>query len=313
MEKNEAKALQFEAVFLLSAARRGQLEKVQEMIEIAGYPVNIDGDEGYTALHLAVLKGHVQMASYLIEKGANALSKNAHEETPWQTAVKLGDKEMKDALMGKQLVSGECPVCLEEGRPLYAWPCGHQLCLTCAQGWLLAKLKENEPFCCSAPKCSESEPTWRDAAMLLKREHQRQHDQQSLERHLRTRKDFHSCVACNSGGWLDKDKETDDCTVVSCSNCLESWCRLCRLPPHTTMSCSEWRKVYDATEAASFKWKQDNCRSCPQCRSPIVRDGGCSHMVCRKCQFQFCWICLGKYQSGRYTTENNGSCPCVRQ
>jgi len=76
------------------------------------------------------------------------------------------------------------------------------------------------------------------------------------------------------------------------------------------MTCEEWKKVYDRELAMTIKWKEQNCRKCPECKTFINRDGGCSHMVCRLCKYQFCWICLGKYQPGKYTMDNNGTCPC---
>jgi len=207
----------FEAVFLLSAARRGQLDKVQDMIEMAGYPVDIEGDERFTALHLAVLKQHVAVVRYLVARGANIFSKNAAEQTPWQLAVANGDAELKDALMGRQLALGECAVCLEEARPLYRWPCAHQLCLTCATAWLQSKIKENSPFCCTAPQCRDQPPTWEDAAMLLRRDDVRRFDAQELQRFLYSRKDFMFCIACNAGGWI----ENEDCQIISCAHCNE--------------------------------------------------------------------------------------------
>ena len=34
---------------------------------------------------------------------------------------------------------------------------------------------------------------------------------------------------------------------------------------------------------------------CPKCGVLIQKNGGCKHMVCGKCHFEFCWLCLGAY------------------
>jgi hypothetical protein len=34
---------------------------------------------------------------------------------------------------------------------------------------------------------------------------------------------------------------------------------------------------------------------CPQCDMKIYKIDGCDHMVCQKCKFEFCWLCLGHY------------------
>ena len=32
-------------------------------------------------------------------------------------------------------------------------------------------------------------------------------------------------------------------------------------------------------------------KPCPKCRIPTERDGGCMHMECSRCNFQWCWLC----------------------
>ena len=41
------------------------------------------------------------------------------------------------------------------------------------------------------------------------------------------------------------------------------------------------------------KWKlsQDG-KNCPKCNMVIVKNEGCNHMTCLKCQHEFCWYCL---------------------
>jgi len=34
---------------------------------------------------------------------------------------------------------------------------------------------------------------------------------------------------------------------------------------------------------------------CPSCGIPMRKAGGCNHMTCRKCGYEFCWICKFKY------------------
>ena len=39
----------------------------------------------------------------------------------------------------------------------------------------------------------------------------------------------------------------------------------------------------------------------PKCGMVIWKDGGWDHMVCQKCKFEFCWLCLGHYPGYRHT------------
>ena len=45
-------------------------------------------------------------------------------------------------------------------------------------------------------------------------------------------------------------------------------------------------------EMATRQWKTINTRPCPNCASPIMKDGGCNHVKCTKCRNEFCWACM---------------------
>lgn len=61
-----------------------------------------------------------------------------------------------------------------------------------------------------------------------------------------------------------------------------------------------------------YEWKDQYCsfwltlrpvhldhtyeQECPKCHATIEKDGGCNHMVCKRCRFDFCWVCLGPWE-----------------
>eukprot|EP00553_Chaetoceros_curvisetus_P004583 CAMPEP_0204618916 /NCGR_PEP_ID=MMETSP0717-20131115/5421_1 /ASSEMBLY_ACC=CAM_ASM_000666 /TAXON_ID=230516 /ORGANISM="Chaetoceros curvisetus" /LENGTH=398 /DNA_ID=CAMNT_0051632775 /DNA_START=218 /DNA_END=1414 /DNA_ORIENTATION=+ len=45
----------------------------------------------------------------------------------------------------------------------------------------------------------------------------------------------------------------------------------------------------------SAKWVLGYTKKCPKCKWRIQKNQGCSHMRCRQCGHEFCWICLQDY------------------
>jgi len=72
------------------------------------------------------------------------------------------------------------------------------------------------------------------------------------------------------------------------------------------------KKCADDSETAN--WIKSNTKECPKCQSTIEKNGGCNHMTCKKCKYEFCWVCMGNwtehgnswYSCNRYE-EKDGS------
>lgn len=68
------------------------------------------------------------------------------------------------------------------------------------------------------------------------------------------------------------------CTYHYCAYCFEAW--------HGNGRCKE------ENDAKLDKWAHShNVRYCPSCHIRIEKDGGCSHMTCSNCSYDFCWAC----------------------
>uniref|UniRef100_A0A1I7T1J0 RBR-type E3 ubiquitin transferase n=1 Tax=Caenorhabditis tropicalis TaxID=1561998 RepID=A0A1I7T1J0_9PELO len=92
--------------------------------------------------------------------------------------------------------------------------------------------------------------------------------------------------------------KSDSFDTVEC-RCGLLFCFRCRLDPHAPATCIQvrnWEKRDDfgvTADEKSFGWIIRNTKECPKCMSPIEKQGGCDHMRCRKCYYEFCWHCGG--------------------
>jgi len=71
---------------------------------------------------------------------------------------------------------------------------------------------------------------------------------------------------------------------VECKRCDKSFCARCSKPYHVLTSCKD----------VSFKiWSTfKNVKRCPRCDFYIEKNGGCQHMSCGQCSYNFCWSCM---------------------
>jgi ariadne-1 len=73
----------------------------------------------------------------------------------------------------------------------------------------------------------------------------------------------------------------------------------------------EWlQKASDESE--NVTWMLANTKKCPECRSPIEKNGGCMHMTCKKnsggCGYEFCWLCRGPWTEHGSATGGYYNC-----
>lgn len=70
---------------------------------------------------------------------------------------------------------------------------------------------------------------------------------------------------------------------------------------HLGLTCEKYgnlRKDVDSgqmdAEFKSLLWVKRSTEDCPKRKFPIIKNGGCDHIMwCKKCEYYFCWICKG--------------------
>lgn len=86
----------------------------------------------------------------------------------------------------------------------------------------------------------------------------------------------------------------DNITDVRC-DCGYLTCLSCGVEGHFPVSCTDidrWRDlVADMTDGASLRLMTDNYKKCPKCGVYTQKNGGCKHMTCAACKYQYCFNC----------------------
>jgi hypothetical protein len=107
--------------------------------------------------------------------------------------------------------------------------------------------------------------------------------------------------------------QCDQCSYVFCSKCHQqhssyrySFCLL------STNKQKNKNDPYGQAELQKWKRSKGNggkCKKCPRCRNSIEKNGGCNHMTCTLCGYEFCWCCKSKYTNTSGCTSR--FCPLI--
>lgn len=86
--------------------------------------------------------------------------------------------------------------------------------------------------------------------------------------------------------------------LVRCGK-KHQFCFSCGEISHSPCPCKvvfKWKQKCE-DDSETLHWIQSNTKDCPKCHTIIEKNGGCNHMTCRSCHYQFCWVCLGDWAS----------------
>ncbi|KAI8927296.1 hypothetical protein BC831DRAFT_398800 [Entophlyctis helioformis] len=197
-----------------------------------------------------------------------------------------------------------CDICCNDapGLPTLALSCHHRFCLDCYSMYLAQKITEegeSRHIRCPASGCqiivdektvemSVSPATYKKYGDLLMRTYV--DDSQFIR----------WCPAPNCEYAVEckvRQQQLKEIVPTVTCKCGHVFCFGCGLPNHQPCICSLvklWlKKCEDDSETAN--WISANTKECSKCNSTIEKNGGCNHMTCRKCKYEFCWVCMGPW------------------
>lgn len=175
-----------------------------------------------------------------------------------------------------------CTVCYSSSFQIHL-PCGCSFCPNCVSDWIVSKASElsyNGKVPCMT--ClNEFEPL---AIMPVFSAHQQDEiNQQLFSRYLSLNADIRTCPkqGCKFSGVLDAKSNCQ--TPLVCDDCGTQW---------TDAGASAAKRcVFGFLPDWSETWKLFFAQRCPGCGIWINKNGGCNHMTCQKCKYEFCWVC----------------------
>lgn len=215
-----------------------------------------------------------------------------------------------------------CSVCCEnyEITEVYSLSCDHKFCLNCYYEYARENIHNGRIIRCIDVECNLSIPH-ADLEMLLQSRNGK-HDLKDFTLEMTK----NHLLAAAAKVYIESHKlkwkwcPAPDCTnltelvsrkvpkteigngedvdilnvpIVTCPESHE-FCYDCQYENHLPCPCwivKLWvKKCQDDSETAN--WIQANTQGCPKCGSLIEKNGGCNHMTCSKCRYEFCWICL---------------------
>jgi len=201
-------------------------------------------------------------------------------------------------------IDGTCSICMEDTKLIPLGRCHHAFCKSCLTSWFRTSSNGVARPQCPHSGCNVPVSIY-DIRVVLGPSEADRVDQLLLQRSLAEMPDFRWCPRCSGGGFFQ-----GVCHSAVCLSCGYRFCTECQQEAHDGMTCQEKCALIVGDKVGTAHWMSVNTKPCPACHVPICKNGGCSHMHCTRCGYEFCWFCLGKYQ-GVYTFDQR--CPCPKR
>ena len=229
---------------------------------------------------------------------------------------------------GAEAAAATCPICFDSvphALSLSGGQCEHTYCGTCLQGFVLEKLgshqvTDDEMHC---PECSKPSDTATVKGLLVQLPAADDDAVSPLVKwqRLRALRADTSAVACP--GCCAVCLPPESASKTSSAFCLgrqpkestEWQCAECQLifcgrhgTAHPGQNCHE----FELEQARALKLNEDYLgsaavHSCPSCANPIEKNGGCMHMTCSQCHYEFCWCCRYSWKLHTDVNQTNGA------
>lgn len=192
----------------------------------------------------------------------------------------------------------ECDICSMSklGKQMLALPCNHYFCNSCWRTHIETQMNSGNLFiCCMNPQCKCPILITDIFSVCGKKIAQKYEERLSaLSASLSYQVKRCSNPKCQL---LIKSSQITKGKSVKCS-CGYRTCFECGKMAHEPLGCShvqEWLDKLEDLQANAVIIS--STKQCPKCKSRIEKNGGCIHMHCANCQYDFCWNCGRQWET----------------
>ncbi|KAM9976232.1 hypothetical protein ACTFIR_010073 [Dictyostelium discoideum] len=226
----------------------------------------------------------------------------------------------------------ECSICYCEYSPkdemMIELICGHRFCKDCMNNYFKISIQDGNgamnQIKCPQTQCLNNcidEVTIE--TILIENNGKKDNNQIYLNNFIKdviySRPNTFKCpeLNCNRLLLLDRDNSNNRNNRINNINnnyCYYSpyvqcndnhmFCLYCKQPGlHWPLACNKSVNLHN--ELLNYSWIINNTTICKRCKYPIEKNGGCNHVTCSRCYFQFCYVCGEDYFKHSKTTVTN--------
>lgn len=195
----------------------------------------------------------------------------------------------------------ECPVCMCVCTPSQCavLVCGHVFCCRCWCAYFSVQVKQgvSSGLQCMAQECDLLVPEDFVLRLLTDSSLRQRYHHFAFSDCVRSHPQLRFCTGSNCSYIL----RAPECRAkrVVCTSCKSSFCFKCGSDYHAPTDCTTFQLwlAKNVDEGESMNYILANTKNCPKCNICIEKDGGCNHMKCFSCSYEFCWLCLTNWST----------------
>ncbi|KAI0266667.1 hypothetical protein BC834DRAFT_872941 [Gloeopeniophorella convolvens] len=243
---------------------------------------------------------------------AAGVSPAAKPSSPGPDRPKRLQRSTKSSKKSEQPSAPEpflCPICFDDtASDTLALSCGHTYCTGCWGMYVYSKIRDEgeNRIMCMAENCGVvALDPFIHKVLSDDPDTAARYDELLIRSYVASNKNLKYCpfpacdrsVSCPAAA--SRSALSNIVPTVSCgADPRHKFCFGCHIDgDHRPVLCliaRMWlKKCRDDSETAN--WIKSNTKECSKCQSTIEKNGGCNHMTCKKCKYEFCWVCMGPW------------------